>query len=185
MAVFGYIRVSTAEQNEARQIEALKAAGVEDKYLFIDKISGVKASRPALDDMLGKLREGDTVAVVSFDRLARSTKQLLSLAEQFEDMGVNLVSLHEQIDTRSAQGKLFFTISAAFAEFERSIIKQRQAEGYEAAKAAGRKMGRKPMDGKKVDTAMKLYATGEYTVKEACEVAGISESVFYRAKRVK
>lgn len=129
MAVFGYIRVSTAEQNEARQVEALKAAGVEDKYLFIDKISGVKASRPALDDMLGKLREGDTVAVVSFDRLARSTKQLLSLAEQFEDMGVNLVSLHEQIDTRSAQGKLFFTISAAFAEFERSIIKQRQAEG--------------------------------------------------------
>lgn len=183
MAVFGYARVSTAEQNEDRQVDALLGAGVDERYLFVEKESGAKRNRPELDRMLGMLREGDAVVVLSFDRLARSTKQLLDLSERFEAMGVNLVSLHEQIDTRTPQGKLFFTVSAAFAEFERSIIRQRQAEGYAAARAAGRKMGRRPADVRKVDAAIGLYETGKYTVKEACATAGISESVFYRARR--
>ena len=180
---FGYCRVSTREQNEQRQIDALRLAGIEEENLFVDKVSGAKVSRPALDDLLSRLREGDSVTVLSFDRLARSTKQLLDLAENFQSMGVDLVSIHERIDTGTPQGKLFFTISAAFSEFERALIRERQAEGIASAKAAGRRLGRRPVPKEKLQHAMALYESGSYTIYECCKLAGISESVFYRYRR--
>ena len=178
---FGYARVSTMEQNEGRQVEALKTEGIEERNIFIDKVSGAKASRPALDDMLSHLREGDTVVVLSFDRLARTTRQLLQLSEELEARGVDLVSLHEKIDTSTPQGKLFFTISSAFAEFERSIIKQRQAEGIALAKAKRGSCGGRPrVDPGKLDAAVALYREGQKPVKQITRVTGVSRSSLYR-----
>lgn len=177
---FGYARVSAADQNPDRQVDALLAEGIERRNVFVDRVSGARESRPALDDMLSRLREGDTVVVLSFDRLARSTRQLLSLAERFEGEGVNLVSLHERIDTTTPQGKLFFTVSSAFAEFERAIIKERQREGIEAAKRRrGSCGGRRPTDVGRLDSAITLYLAGK-TAQQVRDATGVSRSTLYR-----
>ena len=181
--VFGYARVSTAEQHLDRQIKALHDYGIADDCIFADKISGMADSRPALDDLLSRLRDGDTVVVSSFDRLARSTKQLLELSEHFANEGVNLVSLKEQIDTSTPQGKLFFTISSAFAEFERAIIKERQAEGQAIAKSKGVRMGRPKVDGKDADMAMELFEKSAMTVADIARACNMSrQSVYNLAK---
>lgn len=178
--LLGYARVSTEGQREDRQVEALLAHGVAPENVFVDKSSGAKASRPALDDMLSRLRRGDTVVVSSFDRLARSTRQLLDLSERFEAGGVDLVSLHESIDTSTPQGRLFFTVSSAFAEFERAVIKERQREGIEIAKRKrGKCGGRTPSDPAKTDAAVTLYLAGK-TAREVSEATGVSRSVLYR-----
>ena len=184
MATFGYAPVSTKSQELARQIDALRAAGVEDKYLYADKVSGAKASRPALDEMLGKLREGDTVVIASLDRLARSTKQLLDLAEKFNAEGVSLVSLHEQLDTRTPQGKFMYTVLAAMAEMERSLIRERQREGIEAAKARGETGGRPRANKNAVRKALALYKSGQYSVSQVAAESGISISTLYRYLRI-
>lgn len=178
--IFGYARVSTREQHLDRQLEALKKAGVDSANVFCDKESGAKASRPALDDLLSRLRGGDTLVIVSFDRLARSTAQLLSLTEEFRQTGVNLISLKEQIDTSTPQGKFFFTITAAVAEFEREIIKERQAEGIATSKERGVKFGRPATDAEKMDTAVKLYQGGGLSVAKICERTGVSRAALYR-----
>ena len=180
---FGYARVSAADQSLDRQIEALKAQGIEDTRIFTDKISGVKESRPGLDDMISRLRPGDSVTVLSFDRAARSTKQLIALAETLQNMDVDFISIKEQIDTTTPQGKLFFTISAAFAEFERDMIKQRQAEGIAIAKANGKYRGKPPVDETKLDAAMSLFRdrdTNGLSVREIAETTGVSRSTIYR-----
>ena len=180
---FGYARVSTADQSLERQIEALRAQGIEDKNIFTDKISGAKESRPGLDNLLTHLRAGDSVTVLSFDRAARSTKQLIALAETLGNMGVDFISLKESIDTTTPQGKLFFTISAAFAEFERDMIKQRQAEGIAIAKANGKYRGKPPVDEAKLEAAMSLFRDREnngLSVREIAETTGVSRSTIYR-----
>jgi len=176
---FGYARVSTKEQNLNRQIDQLTAYGV--AKIFTDKISGARESRPDLDRLLDTLREGDTVVVCSYDRLARSSKQLFDLAERFENSGVSLVSLKEGTDTSTPQGRFFFSMCAAMAQFERELIKERQAEGIAAAKERGRKFGRPSTDAKKMDTAIKLYQEGGTSVKEICERTGVSRAPLYRA----
>lgn len=170
----GYARVSTKEQNLDRQLDQLNGAGVE--RIFCDKISGVKASRPELDKLLDSLREGDTVIVCSYDRLARSSKQLFDLAERFEREGVSLVSLKEGTDTSTPQGRFFFAMCAAMAQFERELIKERQAEGIAAAKARGRKFGRPATDSDKMDTALRLYRDGGLSVEEICARTGVSRA---------
>lgn len=178
--LFGYCRVSTEEQNLDRQIVALKDFGVKEENIYCDKISGVKDDRPQLSKLKSFLREGDTVVILSFDRLARSTKMLLDWAEWFEGKGVNLISLKEKIDTTTPQGKLFFTISAAFSQFEREMIKQRQAEGIRIAKANGKMKGRPKVDEAKLDAAIALYMSGDHSVKQIQEITGISRSTLYR-----
>ena len=165
--IFGYARVSTKEQNLDRQLDQLAKRGV-DK-IFSDKISGVKESRPELDKMLGQLRSGDTVVVCSYDRLARSSKQLFSLAERFEENGVSLVSIKEGTDTSTPQGRFFFAMCAAMAQFERELIKERQAEGIPD----------------KMDTAIRLYKDGGISVKEICERTGVSRAPLYRELKKK
>ena len=179
--VFGYVRVSTVSQHIDRQVAALTDYGVAMDNMFIDKVSGAKASRPALDELLKMLREGDTVVVSSFDRLARSTTQLLQLAERFKKDGINLVSLKEKIDTNTPQGKLFFTMTAAFAEFERDLINERRAEGQAIARAKGIKSGRPRLD---VETALQLYKNSDMTVSQIAAVCGMSrQSVYNNVKR--
>lgn len=127
MANVAYVRVSTAEQNEARQLEALKKYNI-DKW-FTEKISGKSANRPELQKMLEYVREGDTVYVHDFSRLARNTKDLLSIVENLNGRGISLVSNKEGLDTSTPTGKLMLTMIGAIAEFERQNLLERQREG--------------------------------------------------------
>lgn len=136
-----YVRVSTAEQNEARQIEALKKYDIE-KW-FTEKASGKSADRPKLQEMMDFAREGDEIYIHDFSRLARSTKDLLNIIEKLDTKGVKLVSNKENIDTHTPTGKLMLTMIGAIAEFERANILERQREGIIIAKREGRMSGRK------------------------------------------
>lgn len=139
-----YVRVSTVEQNEARQIEALEKHSI-DKW-FTEKVSGKNTKRPQLQKMLEFVREGDTIYIHDLSRLARSTKDLLDIVEQLQAKGVHLVSNKENIDTNTPTGKLMLTMIGAIAEFERANMLERQREGIAIAKKAGKYKGRKPVN---------------------------------------
>ena len=141
MANVGYCRVSTVEQNEGRQVEALKPHHI-DKW-YIDKCSGKNTDRPQFQAMLEYIREGDTVYVEDFSRLSRSVADLLKILEDCKRKKIRLVSLKENTDTSTPTGKLFITIVAAINEFERANILERQAEGIALAKQKGVYKGRK------------------------------------------
>ena len=136
-----YVRVSTAEQNEERQIEALKKYEIE-KW-FTEKVSGKTRHRPQLEMLLNFVREGDTIYVHDFSRLARSTKDLLEIIEELQRKGVTLVSSKENLDTSTPTGKLMVTVIAAINEFELANLHERQREGIEIAKSKGKYAGRK------------------------------------------
>lgn len=138
-----YVRVSTVEQNEARQIEGLKKYNIE-KW-FTEKVSGKNMERPQLQAMLDFAREGDTIYIHDFSRLARSTKDLLDIVERLTKKGIHLVSNKENIDTSTPTGKLMLTMIGAIAEFERQNILERQREGIAIAKEEGKYKGRKPV----------------------------------------
>lgn len=137
--VVAYIRVSTVMQNEARQVEALEKFNIE-KW-FIEKVSGKDTNRPKLQEMLEFVREGDTVYIHDFSRLARSTKDLLEIVETLNNKGVALISNKENLDTSTPTGKLMLTMIAAINEFERQNLLERQAEGIEIAKREGKFKG--------------------------------------------
>ncbi|MBU5462372.1 recombinase family protein [Lachnoclostridium sp. MSJ-17] len=134
-----YIRVSTVEQNEARQLEAMKDKGIE-KY-FTEKASAKDTNRPELQAMLDYVRDGDVVYIHDFSRLARSTKDLLDIIEQLKAKGVSLVSNKEAIDTSTPQGKLMVTMLGAIYEFERANLLERQREGIAVAVKEGKYKG--------------------------------------------
>jgi DNA invertase Pin-like site-specific DNA recombinase len=134
-----YVRVSTVEQNEARQLEALKKYDIEKWYT--EKVSGKDTNRPKLQEMLDFVREGDTVYIHDFSRLARSTKDLLEILEELTAKGVTLISNKENLDTGTATGKLMLTVIAAINEFERQNLLERQKEGIEIAKKEGKFKG--------------------------------------------
>lgn len=136
-----YVCVSSLEQNEARQIEALEKFGI-DKW-FKEKVSGKNTDRPQLQEMLAFAREGDTVYIHDFSRLARSTKDLLTLVETFQSRRITLISNKESIDTSTPTGKLMLTMIAAINEFERTNLLERQREGIAIAKRNGVYTGRK------------------------------------------
>ena len=139
-----YVRVSTIEQNEARQIEALEKHGIE-KW-FTEKISGKDTHRPELQNMLDYVREGDTIYVHDLSRLARSTKDLLEIVEILDSKKISLVSNKENIDSSTPTGKLMLTMIGAIAEFERTNLLERQKEGIAIAKKNGKYKGRKPIE---------------------------------------
>ena len=176
----GYGRVSTQDQNLDAQRDALKKAGV-DK-IFIEKITGTKASRPELDKLREQMRQGDTLVVTRLDRLGRSTKDLLAISSELEEKGVELEVLEQNINTKTPEGKLFFTMIAAMAEFEHSMMVARTKDGLAAARARGRLGGRKP----KLSEAQKkqvkrLYDERELTVREIAETFNVTPPTVYRA----
>ena len=177
--LLGYARVSTTEQDPSLQLDALTAAGC--IKTFTDKTSGSLDRRPQLDRLLDQLRPGDTVVVWRLDRLGRSLRHLIAISEDLGDRQVALRSLHEAIDTTTANGRLFFKIMGSLAEFERDLISERTKAGLAAARARGRKGGRPPvMTPQKVKVAREMYASQEHTVEEIARTVGVSRKTVYR-----
>lgn len=179
--LLGYARVSTNEQKLDLQLDALTQAGCDPSHIYTDKISGSKASRPELDDMLRNAREDDTIVVWKLDRLGRSLANLIELVGTLEKRGIGFKSIHEQIDTTSSNGRLIFHIFCSLAEFERDLIRERTNAGLAAAKARGRVGGRKKkLDDDKKARAQELYDAGTLSVPEICSTLGISKPTLYR-----
>lgn len=176
----GYVRVSTEDQNTARQEVLMTKLGVEEVY--IDRMSGKTLNRPSLQRMLEFVRKGDVVVVESFSRFARNTRDLLELTELLASKGVEFVSQKESVDTSTPQGKFMLTIFGAVAELERESIRQRQAEGIAIAKQNGVYKGRKPIDVN--ETAFLLayneWRSGKITAKAAMARLGLKPNTFYR-----
>lgn len=176
---FGYARVSTLGQSTDHQEAALRDAGC-DK-IYIEKYTGTKANRPGLNELREHLREGDTVVVTKLDRLGRSTKDLLQIVTEFEQQGVNFFVLEQNINTSTPDGRLFFTLISAFAQFEAEIIASRTRDGLAAAKAAGKLGGRKsvltPLQKEEISN---FYESGKQ-VTEIAKLFGVTRQVVYRA----
>ena len=177
----GYIRISTPEQNTARQEVLMQELGVEK--VFIDRMSGKNTDRPQLKQMLSFVRQGDTVIVESISRFARNTRDLLELVEQLAAKGVEFVSRKEQIDTTTPTGKFMLTVFGAVAELEREYILQRQAEGISIAKANGVYKGRKPIVRPEFETITAMWKSGRITAVEAMKRLNMKPSTFYRKVR--
>ena len=150
-----YVRVSTVEQNEERQVKALSGCGIE-KW-FIEKVSGKDTNRPQLQTMLDYVREGDVLYVYDFSRLARSTADLMKIIEILKRKDVILISSKENFDTSTATGKLLLTMIAAINEFERENLLERQREGIAIAKTKGKYKGRKKITREKFKVWDELY----------------------------
>ena len=174
-----YVRVSSIDQNEARQVEALEKYGIERWYT--EKISGKDANRPKLQEMLEYVREGDTVHIHDLSRLARSTADLLVIVDLLAKKGVHLVSNKENIDSSTPTGKLMLTMIGAINEFERTNILERTREGIALAKRKGVYKGRKPIEiPNGWDDAIKSWQSGKITARETMNRLGLKPNTFYR-----
>lgn len=187
MAMVGYMRVSTSDQNTDGQRDALTAAGVKDdpRHLFQDHgVSGAKASRPGFDKCLESLREGDTLVVAKLDRLGRSLGNLVHLFQELADRGVGVRVLDNPMlstDGNKAQAKLMLGIYGAFAEYERDLLRERTHIGLAAARARGRNGGRPQLlDSPKVNRAKELHAAGLMSPGEIADAVGVSVATLYR-----
>jgi DNA invertase Pin-like site-specific DNA recombinase len=178
---FGYMRVSTTHQSLDRQYDALIAAGVDPRNIHEDKISGAKFERKGLDELLSKVREGDTIVVSSLDRLGRSLSQVIHTADQLHEQGIVLKSLKESIDYSTNIGQMLAGIFAALAQYERKLMLERVAEARAARQARGVRMGRKATltDAQKRQIR-RLHAAGE-TVPQLVETFKVSRRTVYRA----
>lgn len=177
----GYIRISTTDQNTARQELLMEQLGVDEVY--IDRMSGKNTNRPELQKMMEYVRQGDTVIVESISRFARNTRDLLELVEKLSAKGVEFVSKKEAIDTTTPTGKFMLTVFGAVAELEREYILQRQREGIAIAKANGVYRGRKPIQPPEFEKVMAKWQRREITAAEAMRQMGMSKSTFYRKVR--
>lgn len=177
----GYARISTEGQQVARQEIILQNLGVE--RVFVETCSGKNTDRPELKKMLTFIREGDTVVIESISRLARNTKDLLLLVDEFSKRGVAFVSQKENIDTTTPTGKFILTVFGAIAELEREYILQRQAEGIAIAKANGVYKGRKPLDCPDFDKVYQQVKLGKISATEAFRQLNVSKSTYYRRVR--
>lgn len=178
MELVGYARVSTGEQNIALQLDALRDAGC--RKIFQDRVSGVRAERPGFNDALAYLRPGDTLVVWRLDRLGRSLKHLIEVVTDLEERQIGFKSLQESIDTTTSGGRLVFQIFGALAEFERNLIIERTRAGLAAARARGRKGGRpRKLSAGKTQLLYRLYDEKQHSIKEICQLLGISKQALY------
>ena len=176
----GYMRVSTENQCISRQEALMNEMGVEK--VFQDIASGKNSNRQQLNDMLSFVREGDTVVVESYSRIARSTNDLIKILDTLQNKGVQFISKKESIDTTTSSGRLMFTIFAGLSQFERECMLERQAEGIVEAKKAGKYKGRKPLeiDTDKFKNVYQKWKSGQLTATAAQKQLGLSPSTFYR-----
>lgn len=176
--VYGYARVSTRQQDLSRQLNLL------DRYecnkIYTEKISGVRANRPELNKLKKRVKENDKIIIESFSRLGRSTKDLIDLVYFFEKKGVKVISIKENFDTQTPQGKLMMTVFQAFSQFERDIIVERTKEGLESARARGNIGGRPRIDPALIQQALHLYQKEGKAVVDICAQTGLKRSTFYR-----
>lgn len=176
--VVGYVRVSTKEQNTARQSELMNQLGAEKVYT--DRMSGKNTERPELYKMMDFVRDGDTVVVESISRFARNTRDLLDLVSALEVKDVQFISQKESIDTSTPTGKFMLAVFGALAELERENILERQAEGIAIAKAEGRMTGRPKKAVDSFESAYQKVKEGTLPAVKAAKQIGISRSTWYR-----
>ena len=176
----GYIRVSTVEQHEDRQVKDLTENAKVSK-VFMDKLSGKDTNRPQLNAMLDYVREGDTLVVSEYSRLARSTKDLLNIIDTLENKGVTIISMKEKLDTSTPDGEFMLTVLAGVATLERKLMLQRQREGIAIAKANGKYKGRqskqKPADWESLKA---MYMSRQITVSEIAKRCDVSRPIVYK-----
>ncbi len=176
----GYVRCSTVEQNEARQLKMMEEQNAEK--IFVDKASGKNTEREEFKAMMAFVRTGDVLIVESISRIARNTRDLLSIISELTEKGVEFVSLKESIDTATPQGRFMLTVFGALAELERENILERQREGIEIAKSEGKYKGRKPVDidENKFKAVCARWRAGEITATAAMQEVGLKPNTFYR-----
>jgi DNA invertase Pin-like site-specific DNA recombinase len=181
---FAYIRVSSKDQHENRQIIAMKSRGIRMEQIFLEKLSGKDTNRPVLQSLMNTVQNGDTVVVESISRFARNTRDLLELVATLTKKGVDFISLKEHIDTTTPAGRFTLTVFAAVAELEREHILQRQAEGIAAAKSQGKHLGRPikktPENFSKV---VEEWERGKITFDEVKKLTGLKRATFYNRLR--
>ena len=176
----GYVRCSTLEQNEARQLKMMEEQKVE--RIFVDKASGKNTNRKEFKEMMAFVRDGDTLIVESISRIARNTRDLLTIISNLTEKGVEFVSLKENIDTATPHGRFMLTVFGALAELEHENILERQREGIEIAKAEGKYKGRKPVavDEVKFRAVCARWRAGEVTATTAMKELDLKPNTFYR-----
>lgn len=178
--LLGYARVSTTQQDPALQLDALRAAGC--ARVWTEYASGARTQRPLLHDLLDHVLAGDTLVVWSLDRLGRSMRDLIDIAQTLKQRDVGLRSLRQSIDTTSAGGQLIFHMFGALAEFERDLISERTRAGLDAARARGRHGGRRSvMTPAKIAAARQMYDSREHTVEAIGRALDVSRATIYRA----
>jgi DNA invertase Pin-like site-specific DNA recombinase len=186
MAKIGYARVSTRDQHPEVQRERLEAAGCDPDLIFTDHgVSGTRASRPEWDRCLAQLRRGDVLVAVRLDRIGRSVRNLLDVAQDLQDRGVDLVLLDQGIDTSTTMGKMLFTILGAVAEYERNLIVERTKDGLASTTARGREGGRRHrLTAEQQAQAARLRADG-HSIRDIGVLLGngkpVSRQTVYRA----
>ncbi|MEG2263613.1 MAG: recombinase family protein [Acinetobacter sp.] len=182
---YAYIRVSSVDQNTARQEEAFSKADFQIDQTYIEQASAKDANRPQLQSMLGQARAGDTIVVHSIDRLCRNMMDMCSITTNLRSRGVSLIFLKEQLtfhaDTSNPMQDLQLHMMSAFSQFERSLIKERQADGIAAKKARGEKTGRPGADIEKIPQIEALKAKG-IKLKLACDNVGLGVSTYYKLR---
>ena len=177
--LIGYCRVSTSDQNLNLQKDELKKFGC--SKIYEDVASGAKAARVGLEAAIDFAREGDTLVIWKLDRLGRSLRDLIEIVNRLEQSGVSFVCITQNIDTRTPGGKLFFHIFGALAEYERELIRERTKAGLTAARARGRKGGRKPaMNEEQIEQARAMMDNPKLKIKSIIKTLGISKATLYK-----
>ena len=181
---YAYVRVSSKDQHERRQMVAMESRKIPLERIFMEKQSGKDTNRPMLQSLMNTIQKGDVVVVESISRFARNTRDLLGLVEKLTKKGVEFISLKEHIDTTTPTGRFMLTIFAAVAELEREHILQRQAEGIAAAKASGKHLGR-PIKNAPDNFAnvVKDWEQGKIDFDEALKLTGLKRATFYNRRR--
>lgn len=183
--IFGYCRVSTKEQNITLQVESLVQNGVPEENIFQEKMSGKNAERPQFLFLFKQLREGDHVVVTDISRISRSTKDFLTILDDFEKRGITLKSLNQPwLDTKNSHGKFILTIFTAVNQMERELICERTRIGLASARAHGRVGGRRPLKKNIVKDLLVQYNSQQYSVSEICKNANIARSTLYKYIRL-
>lgn len=176
--IIGYARVSKDDQNLDRQIDQLNQYGAEQ--IIQEKYTGTKRNRPGIEQLLQTIRKDDVVVVESISRLGRNTLDILNLIQELDQKNIQFVSLKENMNTSTPTGKAMLQMMSVIAELERNLLADRVREGIEASKKRGVTIGRPKVSQEKLDIAVRMYKSGDYSVKEIIETNQISTGTFYR-----